>query len=247
MNESTGRETRVALITGANKGIGYEIARGLCKQDFEVLIGCRDHDRGAAAVANLAEQGCKTTSIVLDVTQDDSILRAVEEITAKYGRLDVLVNNAGIFLEEDTKPSVIKLNLVKQTYETNVFGPMAMIQALLPLLSKSNAGRIVNVSTSVGSLTLASDPDSPWSQFAMLGYSTSKTALNGVTVQFANELRKTKIKINSVCPGYVATDLNGHAGHRTPEQGAAIAIKFATLSDDGPTGRFFDEEGPVVW
>ena len=159
----------------------------------------------------------------------------------------MLVNNAGIYVEGDAKPTVVDLAIVRNLYETNVFGAMAMIQAMVPLLLHSDSGRIVNISSSLGSLTLASDTNSQWSKFVSLGYSTSKTALNGVTVQFANELRATKIKVNSVCPGYVATDLNGNAGYRTPEQGAAIAIKLATLAVNGPTGGFFDETGPVLW
>jgi len=137
--------------------------------------------------------------------------------------------------------------LVKRVYETNVFGAMAMIQAMLPLLLRSSSGQIVNLSSSLGSLTLASDPNSRWSSFTLLGYNSSKTALNAMTVQFANELRETNIKVNSVCPGYVATDLNGNTGYRTPEQGAAIAIKLAMMSNDGPTGGFFDDAGPVSW
>ena len=247
MNQSALTETKIALVTGANKGIGYEIARGLCKQGLEVVIGCRDGDRAEAAIGRLAEQGYTATSVLLDVTQRDSISRAAEEIESKHGRLDVLINNAGISAESRAKPSVVDLALVKQVYETNVFGVMAMIQAMIPLLLRSNSGRIVNLSSSLGSLTLAADPNSQWSRFVLLGYNTSKTALNAATVQFANELRETKIKINSVCPGYVATDLNGNTGYRTPEQGAAIAIKLATLPEDGPSGRFFDDAGSVPW
>ena len=136
---------------------------------------------------------------------------------------------------------------MKDVYETNVFGAMAVTQALLPLLRRSPAGRIVNLSSSLGSLTLASTPGSPWSRFGLLGYNTSKTALSGVTVQFANELRDTPIKVNAACPGYVATDLNGHSGYSTPAEGARVAVMLATLPADGPTGGFFDEAGPVAW
>jgi NAD(P)-dependent dehydrogenase (short-subunit alcohol dehydrogenase family) len=247
MSASTLPDIKTALVTGANKGIGFEIARGLCKQGLQVVIGCRDGERAGAAIDRLAELGCTATSVLVDVTKEDSISRVAEEIGSKYGRLDVLVNNAGVSVEARAKPSAVALMLVKRVYETNVFGAMAMIQAMLPLLLRSDSGRIVNLSSSLGSLTLASDPNSNWSRFTLLGYNSSKAALNAVTVQFANELRESKIKVNSVCPGYVATDLNGNTGYRTPEQGAAIAIKLATLPKDGPTGGFFDDAGPISW
>lgn len=139
------------------------------------------------------------------------------------------------------------LDRIRQVYETNVFGIIAVTQAMLPLLRKSITGRIVNLSSSVGSLTLASDPGLPWSKFGLLGYNTSKTALNAVTLQFANELHETTIKVNAACPGYVATDINGHSGYRTPDEGARIVVTLANLPPDGPSGGFFNEEGPVPW
>jgi NAD(P)-dependent dehydrogenase (short-subunit alcohol dehydrogenase family) len=247
MSGSALAEKRIALITGANKGIGFEIARGLCAQGLQVIIGCRDGKRAEAAVCRLAELGCAASCVLLDVTKEHSISAVAEEIGSRYRRLDVLVNNAGISAEGRAKPSVVELSLVKRVYETNVFGAMAMIQAMLPLLLRSDSARIVNLSSSLGSLALASDQNSHWSRFTLLGYNSSKTALNAVTVQFANELRESNIKVNSVCPGYVATDLNGNTGYRTPEQGAAIAIKLATLPKDGPTGGFFDDAGPIPW
>jgi NAD(P)-dependent dehydrogenase (short-subunit alcohol dehydrogenase family) len=141
----------------------------------------------------------------------------------------------------------VDLAVVRETYETNVFGPVAVMQAMLPLLLRSEAGRIVNVSSHLGSLHLTTDPASPMSQFLALGYNSSKSALNAVTVQFANELKDTPVKVNAVCPGYVATDLNNNSGPRTPEQGARIAIEMATIGADGPTGGYFEDDGRVPW
>jgi len=239
---------KIALVTGANKGIGYEIARGLAKKGMLVLLGCRDMGRAETAIEKLAKEGYTAVApILVDLTRPETIAEAASQIDSAHGHLDVLVNNAGIAVEWQSKPSNVDLALVKQVYETNVFGTMAVIQAMLPLLLRSDAGRIVNVSSSLGSLCLTSDPAGPLSQFLLLGYNTSKTALNAVTVQFANELRGTPVKVNAVCPGYVATDMNRHSGPRTPEQGAAIAIRMATIADDGPTGGYFNDEGRVPW
>ena len=236
----------IALITGANKGIGYEIARGLGARKIVVLIGARDESRGQAAAAKLKSEGADARFVPLDVTNKETISRAARWIGDQFGHLDILVNNAGIG-EWGSKPSDVDLAKVREVYETNLFGPMAVTQAMLPLLRQSKHGRIVNVSSSLGSLSMANDPNSPISQFVSLGYNTSKTALNSMTVQFANELRDTPIKVNAVCPGYCATDINGHSGPRTAAQGAIAPVRYATLADDGPTGGVFDENGPVAW
>ena len=236
----------IALITGANKGIGYEIARGLGLRKIVVLIGARDEARGQAAAAKLKSEGADARFVPLDVTNKETISRAARWIEDQFGHLDILVNNAGIG-EWGSKPSDVDLAKVREVYETNLFGPMAVTQAMLPLLRRSQHGRIVNVSSTLGSLSLANDPNSPISQFLALGYNTSKTALNSMTVQFANELRDTPIKVNAVCPGYCATDINGHSGPRTAAQGAIAPVRYATLGDDGPTGGVFDENGPVAW
>jgi NAD(P)-dependent dehydrogenase (short-subunit alcohol dehydrogenase family) len=236
----------IALISGANKGIGYEIARGLGAKKIKVLVGARDETRGQAAVDKLKAEGADAHFIKLDVTDRGTMQSAAERIEQEFGRLDVLVNNAGIG-DWGTKPSTADLTKVREIYETNLFGPIALTQAMLPLLRKSKHGRIVNVSSSLGSLTLASQPDSPIAQFVVLGYNTSKTALNSITVQFANELKDTPIKVNAICPGYCATDLNGNSGPRTAAQGAVAAIQYATIGDDGPTGGYFNDEGRVPW
>jgi NAD(P)-dependent dehydrogenase (short-subunit alcohol dehydrogenase family) len=236
----------IALITGANKGIGYEVARGLGAMKIVVLIGARDEAKGQAAAANLKGEGIDARFVPLDVTSRDGISRAARWIEDQFSHLDILVNNAGIANWGD-KPSEADLARVREVYETNLFGPMAVTQAMLPLLRRSRRGRIVNVSSSLGSLAMANDSQSPISQFLSLGYNTSKTALNSMTVQFANELRGTAIKVNAVCPGYCATDINGHSGPRSAAQGAVAPVRYATLGDDGPSGGVFDEDGPVAW
>lgn len=236
----------IALISGANKGIGYEIARGLAARKIKVLVGARDEGRGRAAVEKLKAEGADARFVKLDVTDRGTIQRAAEWIEKEFGRLDILINNAGIG-EWGAKPSSVDLAKVREVYETNLFGPMAMTQAMLPLLQKSKHGRIVNVSSSLGSLGLASTPGSPIAQMQVLGYNTSKSALNSMTIQFANELKETPIKVNAICPGYCATDLNGHSGPRTPAQGAVAAIEYATIGDDGPTGGYFNDEGRLPW
>lgn len=245
MDNGNSFQGAIALVTGANKGIGFEIARGLGAKKMIVLMGARDEARGKAAADKLKAEGIDARPIQLDVADKDSIARAAQKIQSEFGRLDILVNNAGI--ADWGKPSEIDLAKVREVYDTNVFGPMAMTQAMLPLLRQSARGRIVNVSSHLGSLNLASDPKSPMSQFLALGYCTSKSALNSMTVQFANELRQTPIKVNAICPGYCATDLNNNSGPRTAAQGAVAAVHYATLPDDGPTGGFFDEDRAVAW
>jgi NAD(P)-dependent dehydrogenase (short-subunit alcohol dehydrogenase family) len=240
--------TRVALITGANKGIGFEIARQLGQQDITVLVGSRDSERGEEAVARLREQQLDAHVILIDVTDPSSVQHAASEIEERFGRLDILVNNAGISREQARRrPSEYPLDALRETYETNVFAVVTVTKALLPLLLKAPAARIVNQSSSMGSLTLAADPSSPYAGLNLLGYNSSKAALNAVTLEYSKELRDTPIKVNAADPGYCATDLNGHQGYRRPEQGAVAAVRLATLADDGPSGGFFNDEGPVPW
>jgi NAD(P)-dependent dehydrogenase (short-subunit alcohol dehydrogenase family) len=241
-----GFEGDIALISGANKGIGFEIARGLGAKKIKVLVGARDEARGQAAAGKLKTEGADARFIQLDVTDHGTIERAAEWIEEEFGRLDILVNNAGV-AEFGTKPSDVDLAKVREVYETNFFGPVALIQRMLPLLKKSKHGRIVNVSSSLGSLTLSSDLNSPFADFLALGYNTSKSALNSMTIQFAKELKGTPVKVNAICPGYCATDINGNSGPRTAAQGAVAAIQYATIGDDGPPGGFFNDEGRVPW
>ncbi len=242
-------DVKIAVVTGANKGIGFEIARQLGQSGMLVYLGARSKERGAEAAATLSGEGLKVKALVLDVTSAESIAAAASLVEREQGRLDVLVNNAGIAGGTDwsIKPSQTALADVRAVFDTNFFGVIAVMQAFLPLLRKSAAGRIVNLSSTLGSLTIHSDPNGPFKDYLLLAYNASKTALNAATVQFANELKGTAIKVNSVCPGYVATDLNNHSGPRTTEQGAKIAVKMATIGPDGPTAGYFQDDGAIPW
>ncbi|GLY83478.1 SDR family oxidoreductase [Actinoallomurus iriomotensis] len=239
-------EQTIALVTGANKGIGQEIAAGLGALGWSVGIGARDEKRGEAAVEKLRAAGVDAFGVPLDVTDDASVAAAVALIEERAGRLDVLVNNAGVTGGLPQEPTVVDPATVRTAVETNVIGVIRVTNAMLPLLRRSASPRIVNMSSTVGSLTRQSTPGAETGPISA-AYAPSKTFLNAVTVQYAKELSDTNILINAGCPGYCATDLNGFRGVRTPEQGAAIAIRLATLPDDGPTGGFFDDAGVVPW
>ncbi|MEA5603681.1 SDR family oxidoreductase [Nostoc sp. UHCC 0252] len=239
---------KVALITGANKGIGYEIARQLGSRGATVFVGARDINRGEEAANKLRLNEIDARSVQLDVTDQKTIDSAAKQIESEFGKLDILVNNAGMISDGDRlPPSQVDIETLRHTYETNVFGVFAVTKALLPLLKKSTAGRIVNISSGLGSLTLNSDPNFEFTNFKLIAYNSSKTAVNALTVLFAAELKDTPIKINSADPGFTATDINQYQGYRTVEQGAIAAVRLATLPDDGSSGGFFDEDGVVPW
>jgi NAD(P)-dependent dehydrogenase (short-subunit alcohol dehydrogenase family) len=237
---------KIALITGANKGIGLEIARQLGTQGITVLLGVRDENRGREAAQKLQAEQIDAHVVQLDVTNQDTIDAAASSIESEFGKLDILVNNAGIAIDS-VPPSQLDIEVLRRTYEINVFGVFAVTKAMLPLLRKSDAGRIVNMSSGLGSLAQNSDPNYEYAQVKLLAYNSSKTALNAMTVQFAHELKDTPIKVNSADPGYVATDINQHRGIRTVQQGATAPVRLATLPADGPSGGFFDENGIVPW
>ncbi|GAA1967809.1 SDR family oxidoreductase [Catenulispora subtropica] len=238
----------IALVTGANKGIGYEIAAGLGALGWSVGVGARDDQRRKAAVERLCAAGVDAFGVPLDVTDDSSVTAAARLIEDQAGCLDVLVNNAAIAGVMPQEPTRTDPATIRTVVETNVIGVIRVTNAMMPLLHRSASPRIVNMSSSVGSLTRQSGPDPEQTAGPVaVAYAPSKTFLNAVTLQYARELSGTKILINAGCPGYVATDLNGFRGVRTPEQGAAIAVKLATLPDDGPTGKFFDDAGVVPW
>ena len=238
---------KTALVTGANKGIGRETARRLAQLGMTVLVGARDRARGEHAVATLREGTPDVHLVLLDVSDPASVARAAKDVEERFGRLDVLVNNAAI-ATGGGPPSRQSEAAMREIFATNLFGLIAVTQAFLPLLERSPSARIVNLSSSLGSLGLASDPETGVSQQGgLFGYSASKTAVNAFTVRLAGELRSKNIKVNAACPGYVATDLNQHRGVRTVQQGAEIVVRLATLPDDGPTAAFLDDAGPVAW
>lgn len=244
----------VALVTGANKGIGFQIAKDLAAHGFTVLVGSRSLERGDTAAKSV---GADARAIQLDVTNQASITAAAERIAKEFGRLDVLVNNAGIAhagkpgrsleaIVKSGRVSAASVDEVRAVFETNVFGVIAVTQAMLPLLRKAPAARIVNVSSGSGSLTRNSDPKS--AQRSIIGmYSASKTALNAVTLGFASDLEPTGIKVNAACPGFTATDMNNFEGTRTVQQGAREAVRLALLDANGPTGTYSSDEGPLPW
>jgi NAD(P)-dependent dehydrogenase (short-subunit alcohol dehydrogenase family) len=237
----------IALVTGANKGIGREISRQLAAKGVLVLMGARDRERGEKAVADLRAQKLSVELIQIDVTSQQSVDRAAAEVERRHGRLDILVNNAGVAL--DWLPaSQLTVDTFQKTFETNVFGVFRVTKALLPLLKKSKHGRIVNISSGLGSLTRNADSNSTLTLPNMLlAYCASKAALNMITVQFANELKSAGIKVNSANPGFTATDMNQNRGTRTVEQGAATPVRLALLPDDGPTAGVFSDNGPDPW
>jgi NAD(P)-dependent dehydrogenase (short-subunit alcohol dehydrogenase family) len=235
--------TKIALITGANKGIGYETARLLAAQGVTTIVGARDEERGRAAAARLGQPYVR-----LDVTDEHGVAAAAKWIEQEYGALDILVNNAGVAGDLGrAAPSATPARELREVYETNVFGVVTVTNAMLPLLRRSPAGRVVNMSSELGSLTMATDPASPFADVVLLAYNSSKSALNMITVLYAKELADTPIKVNAANPGYCATDLNAHSGFRTAEQGAAIAVRLATLGEDGPTGAYLQDDGVIPW
>jgi NAD(P)-dependent dehydrogenase (short-subunit alcohol dehydrogenase family) len=239
-------EQTVALVTGANQGIGYEIAAGLGALGWSVGVGDRDPERQQVAVAKLRADGVDAFPVPIDVTDDASVAAAARQIEEQAGRLDVLVNNAGATGAWPQNPTTLNLDSARAAVETNVFGMIRVTNAMLPLLRRSAHPRIVNQSSHVGSPTLQTTPGADLGGISG-AYAPTKTYLNGVTIQYAKELSDTNVLINNACPGYVATDLNAFNGTQTPEQGAAIAIRLATLPDDGPTGGLFDDPGIVPW
>lgn len=245
MNENDSQ--RIALVTGANKSIGFEVARQLARRGDTLLLGARNEERGREAEAKLKAEGFDAHFVQLDVEDAATHQRAAALVEEKFGKLDVLVNNAGVALDADFKAGNVSQDLLRKTFDTNFFGVVAVTQAFLPLVRKSAAGRIVNVSSGLGSLTQHSDPTWEFYEVKPLAYNASKTALNAFTVMLAHELKATNIKVNSADPGFTATDLNGHRGYRSVEQGASIIVELATLPQDGATGGYFDDQGALPW
>ncbi|SDV50641.1 SDR family NAD(P)-dependent oxidoreductase [Chitinasiproducens palmae] len=238
---------RIALVTGANKGIGLEIARQLAQAGVLVLIGARDAARAQTAVRHLASDGLAVQPVIIDLVDHASIAAAAAAIRAAHGRLDILVNNAGIVDKDDGAPTVASPDAVRRILETNFIGTLAVTQAMLPLLRQSAFARIVNLSSSLGSLALNGDPESPYYAARLIGYNASKAAVNMLTVQLAEELKDTSIVVNSVSPGYVRTDLTGHNGAMSAEEGARLPVEYALLGADAVSGRFVEPNGATPW
>jgi NAD(P)-dependent dehydrogenase (short-subunit alcohol dehydrogenase family) len=232
---------KTALVTGANKGIGREIARQLGHNGYAVWLGCRDAARAEKAVADLRKEGIDARALALDVTSDASVKAAAATFAKSSDTLDALVNNAGVATGGYTPPTEASIDDMKSLYEVNVFGPVRVTQAFAPFLRKAGQGRIVMMSSSLGSIAESLDMSSATYGVNLLGYNSSKSALNMITVSFAKALAAHGIKVNAANPGYVATDLNAHQGYRTVEEGAKIAVHLATLGPMGPTAGFFSD------
>jgi NAD(P)-dependent dehydrogenase (short-subunit alcohol dehydrogenase family) len=240
---------KIALITGANKGIGLETARQLGQQNTSVLLGARDSRKGETAAEKLRKEGIDAHPIVIDVSDPESIRKAAIQIERDFGRLDILVNNAGVMTDERTKKvSEQSLETWRETFATNVFGLIATTNAFLPLLRKSEAGRIVNLSSILGSIEFHAKPGSPiYESKDTPAYNVSKAAVNAYTVQLAHELKDTKIKVNAAHPGWVKTDMGGEGAVMEIEDGAKTSVALATLGADGPNGAYLHMGEPLPW
>lgn len=236
----------IALVTGANKGIGFEISRQLAKRGFTVLLGSREIIRGTEAAKKLQDEGLDVRPVQVDMNDATTFGKLHDLIAADYGRLDVLVNNAGFASDWAYTAATVPIQMLRDTFEANFFALVDLTQRLLPLVRKSAAGRIVNQSSALGSLTLHSTPGSGMDGFKPLAYNSSKTVVNAFTVHLADALKDTPIKVNSAHPGAVATDANP-SGTLNVEEGAKTAVQLATLSPDGPTGGFFHMGHALPW
>jgi NAD(P)-dependent dehydrogenase (short-subunit alcohol dehydrogenase family) len=249
-------DRRIALITGGNRGLGLQTARELASQDIHVILGCRDYQKGTVVAQSIRDLGYQAEAIALDVTNQRTQTAVYDYLAKEYGRLDILVNNAAVWKESTTASgplpesnltSTLPLEILRETFETNFFGTVALTQKLLPLIRKSISGRIVNVSSIMGSLTLHSDPKSPIYSSKVFAYDTSKAALNSFTIHLAYELRETSIKVNSAHPGWVRTEMGGDGADLDIAEGGKTSAWLATLAEDGPTGGYFHLGKPLPW
>jgi NAD(P)-dependent dehydrogenase (short-subunit alcohol dehydrogenase family) len=246
---------KVAFVTGANRGLGLETARGLGELGITVLLGSRDPAQGEKAAGSLRKKGIKAEGVTFDVTNRDEHKRLAATLEKRFGRLDILVNNAGVAKDEAdfgnpkgfNTTSTVSEEILRETFDTNFFGVVTLTQALLPLIRKAPAGRIVNLSSILGSLTIHSDPKSPIYDKKAFAYDASKTALNAFTVHLALELKGTKIKVNSAHPGWVKTDMGGPAAPMELSEGGKTSVQLATLPDNGPTGGYFHLGEKLPW
>ena len=237
---------KIALITGANKGIGFEVARQMAKSGWTVLAAARNEEVGEKAVATLRAEGLDVHFFRIDLDEHQTATIASEAIHAKFGRLDLLINNAGVSGKADGPPSKVSLSDVETVMRTNFLGSVAVTQAMLPLLQRAEKAQIINVSSELGCISQQNDPAWKYFPVKVLAYCASKAALNMLTVQLAYEFRDANISVNSVNPGYTATDLNGHSGSQTVEEGAAEIVRVALL-DAPPTAKFLETGGELAW
>jgi len=251
---TTSLSGKIALVTGGARGLGVEITRQLAALGAHVIVGARDKEKAEAVVSTLVDQGFEASALRLDVTSEADRQSACAAIDKTHRRLDILINNAGILLDSPDggtpaprQPSVALPSVVRDTFEANFFAPVFLTQILLPLLRRSEAGRIVNVSSIRGSLAHLSDPTSPVYPVRALGYDTSKAALNAFTILIAEELRGTPIKINAIHPGWVRTSMGGEQASLSVEDGARTAVQYASLGESGPTGGFFFLDERLPW
>lgn len=241
-------KSQIALVTGGNKGIGFAAAKQLLSLGYFVYVGARDEKKGLAAVQQLnALWYNKASVLVIDVADLRSVKGAAKLLSIKAEKLDVLINNAAIGGRQPQSASSVDIAVLREVYETNFFGVVQVTQAMLPLMKKSPAPRIVNVSSELGSLGYHYRDKSEYFAGNLMAYSTSKTAVNAFTLMLAIEMQRTAFKINSVTPGYTATDLTNQTGSQTPEEAAQIIVKYATLGQDGPSGQFFGSAGQMFW
>lgn len=238
-------QNTLALVSGANRGIGLAIATGLARNGVHVLLGCRDLDRGEKASAALQAEGLQVHPVQLDTTDDASVSALAALIGREYGRLDILINNAGIGLDYD--PTLTVVERMQRTLAVNVVGTLRLTEAMVPLLANSNRPRIVNVSSELGSFGLRSDPNWAYAETKMPTYQASKAAVNSLTVSYADQLGEMGIKVNAICPGYTAAAATNFAGTRTPDQAAVVAIKYALVGNEGPTSAFSNDAGELPW
>jgi NAD(P)-dependent dehydrogenase (short-subunit alcohol dehydrogenase family) len=239
---------KIALVTGGNKGIGFEVCRNLAQAGCRILLAARNRALGEGAVERLRQDGfSEVVFLELDTTNDQTVHAVAQYIGSEYGHLDILVNNAGINAAGDGRPSIADLEVVRRVLDTNFIGTLRVTQAMLPLLKSAPSGRIVNVSSELGSMTMNSNPEWEHYNVKLIGYNASKSAVNMLTVQLAWELRGTNVKVNSANPGFTKTDLNRNTGTQPVEVGAIAATRLALLDDEGPTGTAVSKDGQDPW
>jgi NAD(P)-dependent dehydrogenase (short-subunit alcohol dehydrogenase family) len=242
---------KIALITGANRGIGFETARLLAQSGVTAIIGARDAAKGEQAALELCAGDLDVDWVALDVEARESVRAAAAQIAERHGRLDILINNAGILPEGFVEtPGPLDVSMFRKTFETNLFGTMTVIDEFLTLLRAAAAARIVNVSSATGSLAWQADPSWSFYQVFVPAYQVSKTALDALTVSLAKHLKDTPIKVNAVCPGFVQTDItptNRERATTQPDEASRVIVEMALIGDDGPSGTFVDRDGAVAW